>query len=135
MQFRKTAATYEVQEIPANSVGESIIALFNQTRRYKRDATRFDWLYFKNPDGPAVLWTVKESATGELAGFTVALPRRMLVDGIVRCCWNCADFSIHPNHRSLGPAIKLRRAAKDAINAGQVDFLYAHPNEQMEVIH
>jgi hypothetical protein len=46
-----------------------------------------------------------------------------------------ADFSILPEFRTLGLAVKLRRAARDAIDAGGADFLYAHPNDRMAVIH
>jgi hypothetical protein len=37
--------------------------------------------------------------------------------------------------RTLGVAAKLRRAAKDAIDAGRAEFLYAHPNSKMQLIH
>jgi hypothetical protein len=40
-----------------------------------------------------------------------------------------------PKYRTLGLAMKLRRAAKEGVDAGRVDFLYAHPNERMAVIH
>ncbi len=111
------------------------IALLGATRKTPVDAARFDWLYRKNPDGEAVLWTVRDGKSGEMAGFTVALPRRVMVDGEVRICWNGADFSMHPKFRTLGPAIKLRRAAREGVDAGRVDFLYAHPNERMAVVH
>jgi GNAT superfamily N-acetyltransferase len=78
---------------------------------------------------------VRKAADGQAAGFTAALPRRMLVDGRERICWNCADFSIRPEFRTLGIAIKLRRAAKEGVDAGRVDFLYAHPNARMQLIH
>jgi len=81
------------------------------------------------------LWAIRKVETGEMAGFTVALPRRVLVDGTPRVCWNGADFSIQKKFRALGVAIKLRRAAKEGVDAGQVDFLYAHPNAKMQLIH
>ncbi|HUT89226.1 MAG TPA: hypothetical protein VMY37_07005 [Thermoguttaceae bacterium] len=82
-----------------------------------------------------MLWAIRRVETGEMAGFTVALPRRVVVDGEVRTCWNGADFSILPKYRTLGLAMKLRRAAKEGVDGGRVDFLYAHPNERMAVIH
>jgi hypothetical protein len=35
----------------------------------------------------------------------------------------------------LGPAAKLRRQARLAIDAGRADFLYAHPNDRMATVH
>jgi hypothetical protein len=59
----------------------------------------------------------------------------MLVDGQQRTAWNCGDFSVRQSYRTLGVALKLRRAAKEGVDAGSVDFLYSHPNERMEIIH
>lgn len=126
---------FEISEEPLTAARAETIRLLEATRSHAIDETRFDWLYQQNPDGPAILWAVRKSETGELAGFTVALPRRMLVDGRQHTCWNGADFSMDPRFRTLGPAIKLRRAAKSAIDTGRVDFLYSHPNERMAVIH
>jgi hypothetical protein len=126
---------FEVREESPHDVRETVVQILSATRSVTLDDRHFDWLYLRNPDGPAVLWTIRDTSTDTIAGFTVALPRRMLVDGQPRTCWNCADFSILPKYRSLGVAIKLRRAAKDGVDAGRVDFLYAHPNEKMAVVH
>ena len=126
---------FEIVEEPLDVARDDAIAVLDATRRHDVDVTRFQWLYCDNPDGPAVLWAIRKAETGEMAGFTVALPRRMLVNGEIVRAWNGADFSILPRFRTLGLAIKLRRAAKDGVDAGRVDFLYAHPNEKMAVIH
>lgn len=125
----------EVHEESLARAHTETLALLEATRRRSVCEARFDWLYRNNPDGPAVLWTLRRRSNGELAGFTAALPRRMRVDGKLYTCWNGADFSMHPRYRTLGPAIKLRRAARDAVDAGQADFLYAHPNERMAAVH
>jgi hypothetical protein len=127
--------SFEVTEEPLDRVRGAAVSLLNATRRDPIDESRFDWMYRSNPDGPAVLWSVRETGSADLAGFTVALPRRMIVDGELRSAWNCADFSMDPRYRTLGPAIKLRRAAREGVDAGRVDFLYAHPNPRMAVIH
>ena len=102
--------SFEVTEEPLDRVRGAAVSLLNATRRDPIDESRFDWMYRSNPDGPAVLWSVRETGSADLAGFTVALPRRMIVDGELRSAWNCADFSMDPRYRTLGPAIKLRRA-------------------------
>ena len=126
---------FQVVEESLDSSRNDAIAVLGATRRDAVDAARFDWLYRGNPDGEAVLWAIRKAETGDMAGFTVALPRRVIVDRQVRICWNGADFSILPKFRTLGLAMKLRRAAKEGVDAGRVDFLYAHPNERMAVIH
>jgi predicted acetyltransferase len=40
-----------------------------------------------------------------------------------------------PRYRAGGAAIKLRRAARDGVDAGVRPFLYAHPNDRMLQIH
>lgn len=127
--------SFQVVEDSLDTAREEAIAVLDATRRGQIEAVRFDWLYRDNPDGQAVLWAVRKVETGEMAGFTVALPRRMIVDGQMRTCWNGADFSMKPKFRTLGLAMKLRRAAKEGVDGGRVDFLYAHPNEKMALIH
>lgn len=96
---------------------------------------RYQWLYEKNPYGEAKAWLAIDDTSGEVAGFTVALPREINVLGEQVYCWNCADFSINKKYRTLGAAIKLRRAAKDGVDSGKMPFLYAHPNDRMLVVH
>ena len=127
--------SYQVCEEDLATARGAALETLAMTRSVDITPERYDWLYCDNPDGQAVLWSIRKQATGEMAGFTVALPRRMLVDGRERICWNGADFSIRQQHRSLGLALKLRRAAKDGVDAGRVDFLYAHPNAKMQLIH
>jgi len=110
-------------------------ALLQQTRKREIPADHFAWMYLHNPAGAARLWTVRNLETGELLGFTGALPRAMYVKGAPCRGWNCADFSMSPKSCTLGPALKLRRAAKLGVEAGEVDLLYAHPNTKMQLIH
>ncbi len=113
------------------------VLLRNRTK-YQNDKTfeqRYDWLYHKNPHGPAAAWLVVDDKKDEVVGFTSAFPRRMSVFGEDSLAWNCADFSIDQAYRVLGVAIKLRRAAKNGVDSGDMPFLYAHPNDRMLVIH
>ena len=127
---------YQVFEENLDDARDDALALLSATRQgAATDQRRYEWLYRENPDGNAVLWSIRKAKTAEMAGFTVVLPRRMIVDGAPRLCWIGADFSIYPKYRSLGVAMKLRRAAKTAIDEGRASFLYAHPNERMQIIH
>jgi hypothetical protein len=98
---------------------------------------RFRWLYLANPDGPAISWLAVDDGSGEVVGTTAVCPRRVRIGGTGRdvIAWNCCDFSIRSRYRSLGTAIKLRRAARAGVDAGQSQFLYAHPNDRMLAVH
>ena len=98
---------------------------------------RFRWLYQANPDGPAISWLAVDDRSGEIVGTTAVCPRRVRIGGSGRdaMAWNCCDFSIRSHYRTLGTAIKLRRAARAGVDAGHSEFLYAHPNDRMLPVH
>ena len=74
----------------------------------------WDWLYVHNPDGPARAWLAEDDG-GEAVGVAAAFPRRVWIEGREHTCWNLGDFAIRPDHRSLGPAVRLQRAAVAAV--------------------
>ena len=135
MAITRNNLGFSVVEEPLDDAWAEVVGTLNASRHHQVGPHRFDWLYRRNPDGEAVLWAIREEKTGRMVGFTVCLPRRVMVDGRVHLCWNGADFSILPRYRTLGLAIKLRRMAKEGIDAGRAAFLYAHPNERMAVVH
>jgi hypothetical protein len=98
---------------------------------------RFEWLYLDNPDGLAKAWFVLDDRNGEVVGATAAFPRRVRLKGRSEpvVAWNCGDFSISLKHRTMGAAIKLRRAARESIDRAERLFLYAHPNNRMLQVH
>jgi hypothetical protein len=126
---------FSVREECLEEVRDAALATLAATRQSTVTAARYDWLYRDNPDGQAVLWSIRSAESGDFAGFTVALPRRVLVDGKQHLCWNGADFSVRQKYRTLGVAIQLRRAARNAVDTGRADFLYAHPNRKMQIVH
>ena len=106
--------------------------------RYEDNGTfraRFDWAFDHNPHGEARAWLAIDQATDKVIGYTSALSRKVFVNGKVLTGWNCADFSIDKKYRTLGAAIKLRRAAKDCVDSDEIPFFYSHPNNLMKVIH
>ncbi len=96
---------------------------------------RFEWIYLNNPTGRARAWIIWDDSHNVPVGFTGVFPRKMYVEGREYTAWNCGDFSIEKKYRTLGVAVKLRKAAREAVNNDEVPFLYAHPNERMELIH
>jgi hypothetical protein len=126
-----------VREVDLDRELPLLASVFNANFRLKGDDARFRWLYLNNPDGRATAWFVLDDRSGEVVGCTSVFPRRMRVRGSGRTvvAWNCGDFCITPRYRTLGAAITLRRAARDAVERGVCPFLYAHPNDRMLQIH
>jgi Acetyltransferase (GNAT) domain len=128
---------FEIRE--ADVVRE--LPLMRETLNANRDREtpleRFEWLYLRNPDGPARAWFAVDDRSGAVAGFTAVFPRRVRVRGHREplVAWNCGDFSIHQQYRTGAAAVKLRRAARDAVDRGERPFLYAHPNDRMLPVH
>lgn len=114
-----------------------LMGTLNDNFRMQLPIDRFRWLYLDNPDGRAVAWFALDEGSGEIVGSTAVTPRRIRL-GRGRqevVAWNCGDFSIRPRYRTMGAALKLRRAARDAVDAGARPFLYAHPNDRMLPVH
>ena len=109
--------------------------LLNNNRCDQVHPERFNWLYLDNPVGKARAWYVQDETTKEAVAFTCVLPRRVRVSGKEVMCWNCGDFSVNKKYRTLGVALKLRRAAKNAVDNNEIPAFYAHPNDRMKVIH
>jgi hypothetical protein len=126
-----------VREVDLDRELRLLSSIFNANFQIKGDDARVRWLYKENPDGQAIAWFVLDDRTGEVVGCTSVFPRRLRVRGSSRPVvgWNCGDFCIVPRYRSLGAAVKLRQAARDAVDAGASPFLYAHPNDRMLQIH
>ncbi len=127
---------YVVREADLGIELDTIVGLMNANFPDPVDRTRFDWLYLANPFGRATAWFVVDDRTGTPVGSTVCLPRRVrLASGGEALGWLGGDFSILKSYRTMGVAAKLRRAAREAIDNGQADFLFSHPNDRMLAVH
>jgi len=115
----------------------AVMGTVNENFGMSLPLSRFEWLYLNNPDGQAIAWFAVDDASGDIVGSTAVSPRRVRLARARKhvVAWNCGDFSITKRYRSLGAAVKLRRAARDGVDAGQSPFLYAHPNERMLAVH
>jgi len=129
--------SYSVKEADVVKDKDIMIRILQNNRSAEKldYSKRYEWIYLNNPIGKAKAWIIWNDQKNEPVGFTGVFPREIFVDQEKYICWNCGDFSIEKRYRTLGVALKLRRAAKEAVDNGLVPFLYAHPNEKMEVIH
>ena len=94
----------------------------------------FAWRYREGPDGAPRVWTAREPG-GDLIGVATAFPRRLRIGGEEEKGWVLGDFCIHPDHRSLGPAVRLQRAFLDEARAGRLLFWYDFPNPGMVAVY
>ncbi|MDZ7289950.1 MAG: GNAT family N-acetyltransferase [candidate division KSB1 bacterium] len=95
---------------------------------------RFEWSLSRNPYGQPRAWLAIDESSGKVVGAVSAFPRRVLINGAPVLAWNGADTSIDKDFRTLGVAIKLRRAVKECVDRGEMRFLYSHPVENMRVV-
>ena len=99
-----------------------------------QNAALFAWRYREGPHGVPRVWTAR-AAGGELVGVATAFPRRMRIGEDEEAGWVLGDFCIHPDHRSLGPAVRLQRVFLDEARAGRLLFWYDFPNPGMVAVY
>lgn len=96
---------------------------------------RFDWLYCKNPFGKARAWVVCDSETGKIIGLSAAFPRRVTSAGANVPGYVLGDFCIHPDYRSLGPALALQRTTLEDLSSEGSGFVFDFPSNSMLAIY
>ena len=95
---------------------------------------RFEWSLSCNPYGRPRAWLAIDGSSGRVIGSVSAFPRRVLINGVATLGWNGGDTSIDQEFRTLGAALKLRRAVKDCVDRGEMPFLYSHPVDRMRAV-
>ncbi len=89
---------------------ELLIELLRKYSTARSNHERYRWFYQDNPHGPAEVLIARDSQTQAVIGSGAVIPRSMWVGGAPRLASVMADFWIHPEHRSLGPAVRLQQA-------------------------
>ncbi len=95
---------------------------------------KYEWFYEGNPSGSALCFIMRDSESGRVVGATAIFPRRFLVMGRPRTGGISADLAMDGTHRTLGPALKLQRAALPPTDRSPVDFCYGYPNRNAEAV-
>jgi len=98
-------------------------------------SARYDWLYCRNPEGKAWVWTITDAEGGEILGVAAAFPRRICHRGNMQRGFVLGDFCIHPEYRTLGPALALQRQSLQDLSEAGVAFLYDFPSDSMVSIY
>ena len=116
-----------VREADLNAERAMLIEAFSRYLTPLSDNHRYDWLYLENPDGCAQIWVAHDAEGDQVIGSGTAIPRRLYVGGIEKLGCIFADFWIHPQYRSLGPALKLQRACMESMASGRFALFYDFP--------
>lgn len=95
---------------------------------------RFEWSYYQNPFGQPRAWLAIDETSSRTIGMVAAFPRKLLVQGKPVLGWNGGDTSIDTEFRTLGVAIKLRRAVQAPVDNGEMALLYSHPVDRMRAV-
>jgi GNAT acetyltransferase-like protein len=127
--------TFSVRPVDLDADRDLLIELMLRYLTTMSDGPRYDWLYRQNPDGLAQLWILTDTDKGTIAGSGGIIPRRMYVQGEEKLGAILVDFWIHPEYRSLGPALQLQRACLAGIAAGPYNLYYDFPERSMVAVY
>src|SRR5690554_7690113 len=103
----------EIQRADLDAHRETLIRLLQQHLTERSDEKRYDWFYKRCPHGQARVWIAVDTDSAEMVGSASIVPQRMRIGGQHYGACVMADFWVHPNHRVLGPALRLQRACID----------------------
>jgi len=96
---------------------------------------RFSWLYCQNPAGMARVWVVCEAETDMIIGVAAAFPRRIYCQEREMRGYVLGDFCIHPEFRSLGPALALQRDSLEDLSRQGTGYVFDFPSSSMLAIY
>ena len=122
---------------PAQIDGERVALTAFLSTYLSSEATyeRYDWLYCKNPAGMARVWVACEPEKGMIIGVSAAFPRQIYCRGDEVRGYVLGDFCIHPDYRSLGPALALQRSTLEQLYREGAGFVFDFPSTSMLAIY
>jgi GNAT superfamily N-acetyltransferase len=127
--------TSYVREADVDTEKEALTDFLSKYLSPDANSKRYEWLYRQNPAGKARIWTAHNSDNQEMIGISAAFPKKMYHDGKIAHGYVLGDFCIHPEHRSLGPAIALQRATLEAVSKEGPGFVLDFPSTSMLAIY
>lgn len=108
---------------------EDILALWERNFTQVPE-NRYPWIYEENPAGPAACWIAKDLTNNEVVGETALFPRRISINGKICIVGIAGDFAVDKEHRGLGPAMPLQKAAISHCRDKNFFLLYGFPNKK-----
>lgn len=94
---------------------------------------KYDWFYLGCPFGPPLLQLLRHVPSGIVAGTCAAGRRRMLWRGQDLKAGVMVDLAVHPEHRSLGPALTMQKGLIQS-SLLQSGLVYGFPNPRATAI-
>lgn len=89
---------------------------------------QYEWLN-DNPAGTPIVFIAKDGDRDDCFGCVAAYPRQFSVHGVKVLACIARDFRVGEGHRVFWPAVKLQRELLSLIDQGDIDLMYAYPNE------
>src|SRR5689334_3565600 len=99
-----------------------ILALLERHVTTERARPRYEWLYRKNPQGPAHSWVATRG--DDIVGVTSIFAREFYVDGRPVMAGIGFDAYVLPAWRRRGIAVALHEASREAMVRGDVPFRF-----------
>jgi GNAT superfamily N-acetyltransferase len=88
---------------------------------------RYEWLYLRNPHGPALTWLAIEESSGAAVGITSVFPRLLFVGGNTCVGSVGGDCYVLPSARGKGIATRLHVATRQDMGQRGVKVMYGPP--------
>jgi hypothetical protein len=96
---------------------------------------RYQWLYHMNPAGVARVWVAYDGEAGSILGVSAAFPRQVFDRGQEMKAYVLGDFCIHPDRRSLGPALALQRRTLEDLAGSGARLVFDFPSDAMLAVY
>jgi hypothetical protein len=124
----------EIERASFDAQKTDLIELLRRHLTPDSNEKRFDWLYCRNPNGPAQAWLAWDTTKKSIVGLAAAFPRRFYFRGKEKWGLVLGDFCLAEEYRSMGPALQLQRACLKAL-VPPYDFCYDFPSKSMMAIY
>lgn len=95
---------------------------------------RFPWIYENNPNGPPKVFLLRHEESQTFVGAISLFPRPMFYKGKIVTSYICGDMVVQSQHRSMGPALILLRAAIKLCDQEDPCILVSLPNEKSQPV-
>jgi hypothetical protein len=124
---------YSTQKARLNEHKDVLITLWGKNF-HGLNAGRFSWIYKNNINGTPVVFLLKHEESQTFVGTLTLFQRIFCYKGQRVKAYICGDMAVNSQHRSLGPAVSLFKAAVKQCNGDSPCILLSFPNEKSEPV-
>lgn len=102
--------TYSIQPADLTEHKDLLVSLWEKNFQ-EVSPGRFSWIYENNPNGPPTVFLLRHEESQLFVGAMALFPRPIMFKGQSIRSYICGDMVVDNQHRSLGPALSLFKAA------------------------